>query len=78
MRHFKVDLTTVHWTCGDGCCSETYHDINVYENDKIIGDRSEFRYINYDAAEDDPIREEAARDFIDGLIDEDEFTIEFI
>ena len=72
MKDITVEFTAIYWECGDGCCSRFHHEIEAYENGICIGSRDEYHYVGYDASEGDPILMEAARDFVEGLMDDDE------
>ena len=44
--HFKRE----YWNCGDGCCSDSWHNLEVQDPEgKVIYEQEEIRYV-YDVA----------------------------
>jgi hypothetical protein len=42
---YQLHIDYVEWTCGDGCCSESYYRYELYDaiNEKTIARGDEFR-----------------------------------
>jgi len=34
---FKIVITRFHWTCGDGCCSDSGYKLNIHHSDPKLG-----------------------------------------
>ena len=78
MRHFKVEFTEKEWNCGDGCCSDSWHEMDVYDADNNhVGGKDEVRGF-YGECDLDLI--EYAKEHIECYLveDEEEFTVELI
>lgn len=43
MRQFFAEFNIERWTCGDGCCSDYWHEFYLYE---IKDGRKEFLYVH--------------------------------
>ena len=41
---FTITLTHYHWSCGDGCCSDSGYKIHVTDGNKCILDNYEWEY----------------------------------
>lgn len=52
MIRFTIKITNYHWSCGDGCCSDSGYKLSVHDNqeNKCIIDDSEWEY-NHDEEE---------------------------
>ena len=71
MRKFKAIYYFQRWECGDGCCSDYWHDLEIYEDGKLIIEKKEIRGI-YDSED----ATKYARKFIENILDDEEFEVE--
>ena len=42
---FFVEFTRESWECGDGCCSDSWHDIRVYKDGELVSSHEECRWV---------------------------------
>lgn len=68
MRHFKVEFSYILWTCGDGCCSDSWHDVYLYE---LVNGKSDYVYSWHEVRgiRDEDDAREYAQDHIDSWYD---------
>jgi len=45
MRKFKAEYRLECWQCGDGCCSDSWQNAQLFEDGKYVNERDEIRHI---------------------------------
>lgn len=69
-----VSVESDGWRCGDGCCSDSWINIYLWENNEIISSRENLRYWGYKEDYEQEIKDWCIEEF--GLENE-EFIWDF-
>lgn len=43
---YKLKSTRIHWMCDDGCCSDSWEELELYHGDKCLIDTDDLRGYN--------------------------------
>lgn len=46
---FTINLTYCHWSCGDGCCSDSGYKFQLLDNEEVILNEDDWKYHSLDS-----------------------------
>jgi hypothetical protein len=64
----KVEFYYQEWRCGDGCCSDSWYNMDIYEDGEFVKTVEEIRSV-WD--------EEDAKEFVKDYFDSEDVEIDF-
>jgi hypothetical protein len=71
----KVIFEDDYWSCGDGCCGESWSNARIYEDGKFVEFREKVLYSIASCFEISELKSRARFEF--GIEDDEEFELEY-